>query len=115
MQLHFEQIIPSIPFLLAGTLVTLKYMVLSLLLGSVFGICLTLAKISHIRVLRTLANAYTSIFRGTPLLVQLTLVYFAVPQLTGYNFTPFEAGLIAFSLNSSAYVSEVIRGGIQAV
>jgi His/Glu/Gln/Arg/opine family amino acid ABC transporter permease subunit len=115
MQLHFEQIIPSIPFLLAGTLVTLKYMTLSLLLGSMLGICLTLIKISQNRILRTLANAYTSIFRGTPLLVQLTLVYFAVPQLTGYNFTPFEAGLIAFSLNSAAYVSEVIRGGIQAV
>jgi His/Glu/Gln/Arg/opine family amino acid ABC transporter permease subunit len=115
MQLHFEQIIPSIPFLLAGTLVTLKYMVLSLLLGSLLGIILTLAKISHIRILRILASAYTSIFRGTPLLVQLTLVYFAVPQLTGYPFSPFEAGLIAFSLNSAAYVSEVIRGGIQAV
>lgn len=115
MQLHFDQIIPSIPFLLAGTLVTLKYMTLALLLGSLLGIFLTLLKISHIRVLRVVASIYTSIFRGTPLLVQLTLVYFAVPQLTGYPFTPFEAGLIAFSLNSAAYVSEVIRGGIQAV
>jgi His/Glu/Gln/Arg/opine family amino acid ABC transporter permease subunit len=115
MQLHFEQIIPSIPFLLAGTLVTLKYMILSLLLGSILGIFLTFAKISHVRILRVLANAYTSIFRGTPLLVQITLVYFAIPQITGYNFTPFQAGLITFSLNSAAYVSEIIRGGIQAV
>lgn len=115
MQLHFDQIIPSIPFLLAGALVTLKYMILSLLLGSFLGIFLTLAKISHIRILRLLAQAYTSIFRGTPLLVQITLVYFAIPQITGYNFSPFQAGLIAFSLNSAAYVSEVIRGGIQAV
>ena len=115
MQLHFEQIIPSIPFLLAGTLVTLKYVVFSLFCGSLLGILLSLVKISHIKLLRVLADAYTSIFRGTPLLVQLTLVYYATPQMIGYTFTPFQAGLIAFSLNSAAYVSEVNLGGIQAV
>jgi arginine/lysine/histidine transport system permease protein len=115
MQFHFEQIVPSIPFLLGGTLVTLKYVVFSLFFGSFLGILISFVKISRVRVLRALAGAYTSVFRGTPLLVQLTLVYYAIPQMTGYNFSPFQAGLIAFSLNSAAYVSEVIRGGIQAV
>jgi len=115
MQFHFEQIVPSIPFLLAGTLVTLKYTGLSILFGSILGVFFALLKISHIQILRLFANGYTSIFRGTPLLVQLSLVYFATPQLTGYNISAFEAGLIAFSLNSTAYVSEIIRAGIQAI
>jgi polar amino acid transport system substrate-binding protein len=61
------------------------------------------------------ANAYTSIFRGTPLLLQIALVYYATPQLTGYNISPLLAGVITFTLNSGAYISETIRGGILAV
>jgi His/Glu/Gln/Arg/opine family amino acid ABC transporter permease subunit len=115
MQLHFDQIIPSIPFLLGGALVTLKYVGLSMFFGSLLGCFLAFIKLSHMRILRIIANAYTSVFRGTPLLVQLSIIYFATPQLTGYDITAFQAGLLAFSLNSAAYVSEIIRAGIQAV
>jgi ABC-type amino acid transport system permease subunit len=58
---------------------------------------------------------YLSVFRGTPLLLQLSIIYFAVPQIIGCVIPSFVAGIIAFSLNSSAYVSEIIRAGIQSI
>lgn len=113
--LHFADILPSIPFILAGVGVTLKFTILSLLCGLPLGVGLALCKISSFCILKKIADAYTSIFRGTPLLVQLSLIFFATPQLTGYPISAFEAGVIAFSLNSAAYSSEIIRAGIQAI
>ncbi|WNC12940.1 amino acid ABC transporter permease [Brevibacillus brevis] len=115
MNLQFEQIIPSIPFLLNGVLVTLKFTVLSAIAGFIWGTILSLFKISRIKPLAWFGIAYTSVFRGTPLLVQLFLVYFATPQLTGYSIPALEAAVLTFGLNSAAYISEVIRGGILAV
>lgn len=115
MTLHFDVIWPSLPFILEGVVVTLKFTLMSLLCGLPLGILLALAKISHRQVLRGMAEVYTSIFRGTPLLVQLFIFYFATPQLTGYAISTFEAGVLTFSLNSAAYSSEIIRAGIQAV
>lgn len=111
----FAAVIESFPYVLEGTLVTLKYTLLSIFFGFMIGSILALMKLSAYRVLEILSKFYTSIFRGTPLLVQLSLIYFALPQLTGYRITAFEAGVLAFSLNSGAYVSEIIRAGIQAV
>lgn len=115
MNLHFDTIWPSLPFILAGIGVTIKFTVISLLAGLPIGILLALAKISPKALLKIVAQAYTSIFRGTPLLVQLFIIYFAIPQLTGYALSAFEAGVLTFSLNSAAYSSEIIRAGIQAI
>lgn len=115
MNLNFEAIIPSLPFILAGVGVTLKFTLVSLICGLPLGIGLALAKISKRNFLRLFARGYTSIFRGTPLLVQLLIIFFATPQLTGYAITAFEAGVLTFSLNSAAYSSEIIRAGIQAI
>jgi len=115
MMLQFHEIIPSIPFLLEGTLVTLKYTGFSLFFGLILGVVFALGKTSKHFIFRAIADIYTSIFRGTPLLVQLSIVYFATPQIFNYDISAFQAGLIAFSLNSGAYVSEIIRAGIQAV
>jgi len=112
---HFSIVIDSFPYILEGTLVTLKYTLLSIFFGFMIGSILALMKLSSYKAFRIFSNFYTSIFRGTPLLVQLSLIYFALPQLTGYRITAFEAGVLAFSLNSGAYVSEIIRAGIQAV
>ncbi len=65
--------------------------------------------------LRWFGTAYTSVFRGTPLLLQIALVYYATPQITGYNIPALLAGVITFTLNSGAYISETIRAGILAV
>ena len=80
-----------------------------------FGIILSLFKISNIKILGFLADAYTSIFRGTPLVLQLMIIYFGSPQVLGYQIEPFTAAIVSFGLNSTAYISEIIRGGILAV
>ncbi len=115
MNLDFSRVWGSVPFILQGVPITLQYTLLSVVFGFSWGIVLSLFKISGIKPLDYFAQAYTSIFRGEPLILMLSLVYFATPQLTGYSISPLEAGVITFSLNSGAYVSETIRGGILAV
>lgn len=115
MNLDFGRILPNIPFILEGILLTLQFTALSTIFGFIWGTILSLLKISNIPPLIWFSNVYTSLFRGTPLLVQLSLLYYATPQLTGYNISPLEAGVLTFSLNSGAYISETIRGGILAV
>jgi arginine/lysine/histidine transport system permease protein len=115
MDLDFLRIVPSIPFILNGIWVTLLFVLVSGIVGFIIGTVLSLFKIGRIKVLKWFADAYTSIFRGTPLILQLMLIYFATPQLTGFDIPPFLAGMLAFGLNSGAYISEIIRAGIQAV
>jgi His/Glu/Gln/Arg/opine family amino acid ABC transporter permease subunit len=115
MNLDFSQIVPYIPFMLEGIWVTLKFVFFAIILGSILGTILALFKIGSAKPLRWLADAYTSIFRGTPLILQLMIIYYSIPQLTGYDISPFLSAILAFGLNSSAYISEIIRAGIQAV
>lgn len=102
-------------FIVQGVLVTLKFTTLSLLCGLPLGTLLAGAKVSSCVWLRRVAYGYTSVFRGTPLLVQLGLFYYGLPQLTGYAISTFEAGVLTFALNSAAYTSEIMRAGIEAV
>ncbi|HLQ73244.1 MAG TPA: amino acid ABC transporter permease [Bacillota bacterium] len=115
MNLDFSQIVPYIPFILEGIWVTLKFVSMSILIGFILGTILALFKITSNPLLKWFADAYTSIFRGTPLILQLMIIYFAVPQLTGYDISAYLTAITAFGLNSSAYVSEIIRAGILAV
>ncbi|MDY0406945.1 amino acid ABC transporter permease [Virgibacillus sp. 179-BFC.A HS] len=115
MNLDFSQIVPYIPFMLKGIWVTLKFVGMSILIGFILGTILSLFKITKIKILKVIADVYTSIFRGTPLILQLMLFYFAIPQLTGYDISPYLSAIMAFGLNSAAYVSEIIRAGIMAV
>ncbi len=111
----FGKIAPSIPFIIDGIRVTLLFTALSAFLGFLWGVVLSLFKIYTIKPLRWFGTAYTSVFRGTPLLLQIALVYYATPQITGYNIPALLAGVITFTLNSGAYISETIRAGILAV
>ncbi|MDQ0253284.1 polar amino acid transport system permease protein [Evansella vedderi] len=115
MNIDFSRIEPYIPFMLEGIWVTLLFTLLSLIFGLIWGTCLTLMKISTIKPLRWFADFYTSIFRGTPLLLQLFIIYFSTPQLLQYDISPLMAGVLAFGLNSSAYISEIMRAGINAI
>lgn len=115
MNLDFGAIQSDMPFIFKGVLVTLQFTLISTFFGFILGTLLSIIKISKLAPVRWFGIAYTSVFRGTPLLVQLSIVYFATPQLTGYDIPALQAGVIAFSLNSAAYVSEVIRAGILAV
>ncbi|RID89335.1 amino acid ABC transporter permease [Peribacillus asahii] len=115
MNLDFERIIPSIPYILEGIPTTLQVVVVAAIIGFVLGIVLSILKISKIKPLNWLADFYTSIFRGTPLVLQLMLIYFGSPQMLGIQIEAYEAAFLAFGLNSAAYISEIIRGGILAV
>jgi His/Glu/Gln/Arg/opine family amino acid ABC transporter permease subunit len=107
--------LPSWWFIAQGMAVTLQYTIFSVFGGLVIGISLAVALTGQWAAAKRCANIYISIFRGTPLLVQLLLVYYTTPVLVGYQISAFTSGVLAFSLNSGAYVAEVIRAGIQAV
>ena len=113
--MDFQQIIPSMPYILQGIWVTLKIVLIAGVLGFIIGIVLSFFKIGRMNLLRWLADAYTSIFRGTPLVLQLMIIYYASPQLFGVQVEPYTAAILSFALNSAASISEIIRAGIQAV
>ncbi|HWL12628.1 MAG TPA: amino acid ABC transporter permease [Ureibacillus sp.] len=111
----FSAVVPSIPYILEGIGVTLQIVVCATIIGLVLGILLALCKIGTIKPLKWFAEFYTSIFRGTPLVLQLMIIYYAMPQIIGFNIEAMPAAIIAFGLNSAAYISEIIRAGINAV
>ena len=113
--LDFSVLEPYIPLLATAGWITLKFTFFSTIMGFFGGFILALITLSKNRVLSFLAKVYISVFRGTPLLVQLMLIYFATPQLTSYTISALEAGVLSFGLNSAAYISEALRGGILAV
>ena len=113
--IDFSTLQGYVPYIVKGVGVTLLFTLVSAVLGLILGSILSLFKISGIKPLEWFATAYTSIFRGTPLLVQLLLIYYATPQLTGFDIPPLMAAGLAFGLNSAAYLSETIRAGIMAV
>ncbi|WP_066051855.1 amino acid ABC transporter permease [Robertmurraya korlensis] len=115
MDLDFTQIAPSIPYILKGLGITLQIVLAAAILGFTLGIILTLWKIGKFRLLRWFADAYTSVFRGTPMVLQLLIIYYGLPQIIGFEITAFPAAVIAFGMNSAAYISEIIRAGILAV
>ena len=105
----------SLPALMKGLGLTLLATGLSILIALVLGVLFGFFKVSESRVLRGLASIYVSIFRGTPLLVQAFFFYFGLPQLTGQSIDVLTAGVLTLSLNAGAYMTEIVRGGIQSV
>ncbi len=100
--------------LLTGALITFELTVISMSIGLVIGLLVALARLSKIRALQLPARVYTSSIRGTPLLVQLFILYFALPDL-GIMLSPYAAGILGLSINIGAYLAEVYRAGIQSV
>lgn len=109
-----DLLVDSFPELLAGLAVTVLLGVISFILGSVLGGLVTLARISPNAVLKGLATAYVSVFRGTPLLIQIMIIYYGLPQL-GLEIPPIPSAIIAFTLFSAAYLSENFRAGVLGV
>ena len=115
MNFDMNLVVNSFPLLLIGAGVTIQITVLSTAIGFVIGLVVGVARISHLRPLRLLAEVYVEFFRGTPLLVQIFLFYFALPVITGQRIDPFIAAISACGSNSGAYVAEIFRAGIQSV
>ncbi len=104
-------------YIIQGVGVTLQYTLVSLVLGSLLAILLVGARLSPYRWLKGLAIGYVSVFRGTPLLVQLMVVHYGVPIMlnTQNAHSVFVSGVLTFSLNSAAYLSEIIRAGLDSI
>ena len=115
MNFDMNLVVNSFPLLLIGAGVTVQITVLSTAIGFVIGLIVGVARISNLRLLRMLAEVYVEFFRGTPLLVQICLFYFALPVITGQRIDPFIAAISACGINSGAYVAEIFRAGIQSI
>ena len=102
-------------YLLEGALVTLFLTVSTLTLGFFLGLGVTLMRMSASRALSGFAQVYVWVFRGTPLLVQLIIIYTGLPQLGLVRLSVFESAIIGLALNEAAYLSEILRGGILSV
>lgn len=110
-----------------GTIMTVLLAFFTVIFGTIAGMFLSLMRMSGSRILRFLASAYIEVIRGTPLLVQLLIIYFSLPLglewLCGkvglpddtFAMSDFAAGVLTLSINSAAYVAEIFRSGIQAV
>ena len=114
MNLDYSVVFAKIPILLEGCWVTLQISFFALLLGMVFGIAGALCRISSNKVLNSGAFFYVWVIRGTPVMVQLLILYFGLPQL-GIRLPSMVAGVLGLAINTGAYITEIIRAGIQAV
>ncbi len=113
-------IVEALPALLKGALITLQLTAIATTFGLLGGILLGIVRLSKVKILRLLARVYVDFFRGTPLLVQLYIIYFGIPALFNYlgidfRFNQWSAAIVGLSLNSAAYLAEIVRAGIQSV
>lgn len=105
----------------SGITVTIQITVFAVMIGVALGLIVALGKMSSVRPVKILFSAYVEILRGTPLIVQVLIVYAGVPMLlnqNGFEFRwddPVVASILVCGINSSAYVAEIIRSGLQAV
>ena len=115
MNLNVDLMINSLPLLIAGAGITIQITAISVGLGLIIGMFVGIARISNVRLLRVLSAIYIDFLRGTPLLVQIFLIYFALPVILGQRVDPFLAAITACGINSGAYIAEIFRAGIQAI
>lgn len=113
-------ILDALPNLFLGAIVTLQLTAITVFLGMILGSLIGIARLSTNSVLRMAARVYIDFLRGTPLLVQIFMIYFGLPALiksTGATFTlnQWAAAVIALTLNSAAYIAEIVRGAIQSI
>ena len=121
--MDFSVVVEYFPRLLEGAWVSLQLVLISIVLGGIFALPIALARISPVAWIRAIPFAYIFFFRGTPLLVQIFLVYYGASQFDAVRDSflwpilrePYWCAIIAFTLNTSAYTAEIFRGAIQAI
>ncbi|MEH3129370.1 amino acid ABC transporter permease [Mycolicibacterium sp. 22603] len=114
MQLYYGDLIPYLHPLLLGLLISIAVSAAAVVGGGGLALVLYAGRSSTVRALRAAAATYIEIIRNTPLLLQLYLIYFALPQ-AGVNLDPVAAGVLALSLNNAAYMAEIYRAGFESV
>ncbi|HEJ5444009.1 TPA: amino acid ABC transporter permease [Pseudomonas aeruginosa] len=102
------------PFLLQGAMYTVLFAAVSMVLGLILGFSVAEVRVTKVPVVSQIAAVYVSAFRGTPLLVQIFVLYYGLPSV-GIEFTPVTAGILALTLNVAAYLSESMRGAILGI
>ncbi len=102
------------PFLLQGAMYTVLFAAVSMVLGLILGFSVAVVRVTKVPVVSQIAAVYVSAFRGTPLLVQIFVLYYGLPSV-GIEFTPVTAGILALTLNVAAYLSESMRGAILGI
>jgi len=110
----FDFFYGSIFYLLRGALVSLQIAGIACSIGLILGTVLALGQTGKYRVFRVLVTIYVTIIRGTPMLVQIFIVFFVFPQI-GIHLNAFWAAILAIGINSSAYLSQIIRSGIESI
>lgn len=117
--MNWHVVIDNMPILAKGALLTLELTAGAVAIGVVIGLFMALARLSKRKAVSAGAIAYIDFFRGTPLLVQIFLVYFGIPMLLKWQTMPdnyqYTAGILAMGLNSGAYIAEIFRAGIQSI
>lgn len=108
-----NELIQNVSYIGQGIVLTLELLIGGLLFGFIAGSLLAISK--HHGIGTNLITRFISIIRGTPLILQLSLIYFSVPTLLGIHPSMLCAGIITFGLNSSAYVAEILRAGIESI
>lgn len=108
-----EQFIKDIIFIGRGLELSLALLCGSLFIGSILGTSLSIVRYNKIGT--RIIQLYISLLRGTPLILQLSFIYFVLPGLTGLKLNVLTAGILAFGINSSAYLAEILRAGIESV
>jgi His/Glu/Gln/Arg/opine family amino acid ABC transporter permease subunit len=111
-QFSFDIVIPR---LLEGLWLTVELTLFAGLFGILLGLLISLARISRLKVLSVPAMLYVTIFRGTPLLLQILFIYFALPPLLDITLDAMPAGILALSLNAAAYLTEIFRAAILSI
>jgi His/Glu/Gln/Arg/opine family amino acid ABC transporter permease subunit len=104
----------AIPYMLQGTLVTLEISFWAMGLATLVGVVMGLISVSDLRGLKTIIRAYVYFVRGTPALVQIFLVYFALPRI-GFELSSFWSGVVALAFNSAGFIAEIVRAGLQSI
>ncbi|MCY6369727.1 amino acid ABC transporter permease [Clostridium ganghwense] len=104
----------AFPILLKGSVTTIELTLMSIAFGTLLAFVISFCKISKIKSLNKFGDLYTWLFRGTPLLIQLFVIYYGLPQI-GIKFTSFTAAVIGLTINISAYITEIIRAAIQSI
>lgn len=115
MEFDFSIVTDTFPLLLQGAGLTLQITALSVGLGLIFGLIMGMAELSKNPIFRIPAKVYVDFIRGTPLLIQIFIIYFALPTILGTRIDPFVAAVAACSMNSTAYIAEIFRAGIQSI
>ena len=110
----FHLIVHMLPVMAMGAVLTLKFAVASMVLGLIVGLVVAIMRIGNSRTLSGIAQGYVSLMRGTPLLVQIFVVYYGLPDV-GISLDPTTAGILTLTLNTGAYLSESMRGAILGI